>query len=301
MKRNKNRLLVRDTDTGLFLELFLVMAVTTMLVNRAFLALTGYPQLSPGNLHIAHMLWGGLLMFIAIVLLLRYWNPSMRRLAAFIGGMGFGLFIDELGKFITNNNDYFYKPTIAVIYVIFILIYLTFKSFAEVSELSETELQANKLLRQELGNTLDSSSRVLVLYDNVRKKFEQILDRVLETRGIIPGLMVIFVVINLIQLGSVFGLFSKHIFLTESSSRFAVIGAMLSGILVFLGVLTFHKSLPAAFLWFKRAVLVSIFITQIFLFYHSQLTAIWGLAVDLLFYSAIETSLHNWHKKSIKY
>ena len=239
-------------------------------------------------------------MFIAIVLLLRYWNPSMRRLAAFVGGMGFGLFIDELGKFITNNNDYFYKPTIAVIYVIFILIYLTFKSFAEVSELSETEIQANKLLRQELGNTLDSSSRVLVFYDNVRKKFEKVFNRILEARGIIPGLMVIFVVINLVQLGSVFGLFSKHVLLTESTSRFAVIGAMLSGILVFFGVITLHKSLSEAFLWFKRAVLVSIFITQIFLFYHSQLTAIWGLGIDLLFYSAIETSLQNWQNKNIE-
>jgi hypothetical protein len=43
-----------------------------------------------------------------------------------------------------------------------------------------------------------------------------------------------------------------------------------------------------AFLWFKRAILVSIFITQIFLFYQSQLTALWGLAVDLVFYAGIE-------------
>lgn len=290
MEKRKSPL-VRDTDTGGLLELLMVIAVVTILVNRAFLAATGYPQLSPGDLHIAHMLWGGLLMFTALVMVFRYWNPSMRRLAAFVGGIGFGLFIDELGKFITANNDYFYKPTIAVIYVIFIAMFLLFRGFAENSELSPRELSVNNRLRKDLGDMHDSSSRLLEWYDAAKTRFENGFDGMIALKFFVPTLMIVFVVLSIVQLGMIFGVISHKWFLVEETSRYALIGTLVSGCLVVLGVFTLRRSLVHAFRWFKRAVLVSIFITQIFLFYHSQLTAIWGLAVDLLFYSGIENFL----------
>ncbi|MCK5785757.1 MAG: hypothetical protein KAH54_04255 [Candidatus Sabulitectum sp.] len=289
--RKRQSPLVRDTDTGNLLELLMVVAVATILINRVILAATGYPQLSPGDLHIAHMLWGGMLMFIALVMLFRYWNPSVRRLAAFFGGMGFGLFIDELGKFITDNNDYFYKPTIAVIYVIFILMYLLFRGFAEKSELSSRELQVNGNLRRDLGDLHDTSSKLLKWYDAVKKQFEDSVDRIIAIKGFIPVLMIVFVFLNLTQLGIIFGVISPGWLPMNDTSGFSIVGIFISGVMVLMGVLVLRRSLHHAFLWFKRAVLVSIFITQIFLFYHSQLTAIWGLAVDLLFYAGIENYL----------
>ena len=289
--RKRQSPLVRDTDTGNLLELLMVVAVATILINRVILAATGYPQLSPGDLHIAHMLWGGMLMFIALVMLFRYWNPSVRRLAAFFGGMGFGLFIDELGKFITDNNDYFYKPTIAVIYVIFILMYLLFRGFAEKSELSSRELQVNGNLRRDLGDLHDTSSKLLKWYDAVKKQFEDSVDRIIAIKGFIPVLMIVFVFLNLTQLGIIFGVISPGWLPMNDTSGFSIVGIFISGVMVLMGVLVLRRSLHHAFLWFKRAVLVSIFIAQIFLFYHSQLTAIWGLAVDLLFYAGIENYL----------
>jgi hypothetical protein len=85
--------LVRAADADL-LDTFLVTSIATIVVIRIFLEATGYPQLGGGGLHIAHVLWGGLGMLVAIVLLLLYTSPSTRLAAAVIGGAGFGAFVD---------------------------------------------------------------------------------------------------------------------------------------------------------------------------------------------------------------
>ena len=141
--------LVRDERAGDLLEMMLVFAVATILAVRAFLALTGYPQLGGGGLHIAHMLWGGLGMLISIAILLSFWNPTMRQFAASIGGIGFGFFIDELGKFITSDNDYFFQPTIALIYIIFIILFLAVRAIHS-KPLTEKEISANRSIIEAL-------------------------------------------------------------------------------------------------------------------------------------------------------
>ena len=115
--------LIRNSDAGELLELFLVAAVCAVLGIRAFLAAAGYPQIGGSGLHIAHMLWGGGFMMIALILLFSFLSRSLDRVAAVLGGVGFGAFIDELGKFITSDNNYFFAPTIGLIYVIFISIF----------------------------------------------------------------------------------------------------------------------------------------------------------------------------------
>jgi hypothetical protein len=139
------RHLMRNLEATSLLELFFVTAVFSVLGIRFFLALTGYPSLSPGNLHIAHVLLGGVFMMIALVIALAYINKSAYYLVAVLGGFGFGAFIDELGKFITGDNDYFYQPTVSLIYVVFILLYLVIENFFNKPRLSEQEKLINVL------------------------------------------------------------------------------------------------------------------------------------------------------------
>jgi hypothetical protein len=107
----------------------LVAFAATVIVTRVFLELSGYPQLGNSVLHIAHALWGGLLLFVAVLLPLVLANRWALQGSALLGGVGMGLFIDEVGKFITQANDYFFAPALSIVYgflllVVFLYLYL---------------------------------------------------------------------------------------------------------------------------------------------------------------------------------
>jgi hypothetical protein len=50
-----------------------------------------------------------------------YINEWIIALSAMISGLGVGLFIDEVGKFVTQNNDYFYPSAAPLVYALFLL------------------------------------------------------------------------------------------------------------------------------------------------------------------------------------
>jgi hypothetical protein len=109
-------------------ETYLLISLTafagSVIVTRLFLALTGYPQVGNSVLHIAHALWGALLLLVAVLLPLLLANRWAFTLSALLSGLGVGLFIDEVGKFITQTNDYFFPAAAPVIYAFFLLLVL---------------------------------------------------------------------------------------------------------------------------------------------------------------------------------
>ncbi|MBU0491178.1 MAG: hypothetical protein KKA73_14095 [Chloroflexi bacterium] len=110
-----------------YMLLAVVSFAATVVTVRLFLQLTGYPQVGSSELHLAHLLWGGLALFIASLLPLILANRWAYTAGALLSGIGVGLFIDEVGKFITQNNDYFYPPAAPIIYAFFmatVLVYL---------------------------------------------------------------------------------------------------------------------------------------------------------------------------------
>ncbi|MFQ5942530.1 MAG: hypothetical protein ACE5JF_03145 [Anaerolineales bacterium] len=109
-----------------YLVLTMLSFAASVSLTRLFLELTGYPQLGDAELHIAHVLWGGLLLFIAALLPLIYANRWVYDVSAILAGLGVGLFIDEVGKFITQSNDYFYPAAAPIIYAVFLLTVLLF-------------------------------------------------------------------------------------------------------------------------------------------------------------------------------
>ncbi len=118
------RLPTRAIDAAAYLQAFVLSGVVTVLAVRAYLQATNYPQLGGGGLHIAHVLWGGLLLVVGLGIALVFLGGGPRTAGAVVGGVGFGLFIDEVGKFVTARTDYFYAPAAAIIYVAFALLVL---------------------------------------------------------------------------------------------------------------------------------------------------------------------------------
>ena len=124
------RAAVRRDHAENYILTSLVAFVVTVIATRVFLELTGYPQVGNDVLHFAHALWGGLLLIVAVFLPLGYANRWAIQASALLGGIGIGLFIDEVGKFITQTNDYFFPPALSIIYAFVLLnvfVYLTFR------------------------------------------------------------------------------------------------------------------------------------------------------------------------------
>ncbi|MCW2539522.1 MAG: hypothetical protein JWN95_1247 [Frankiales bacterium] len=167
----------RDHQAVARFELFLFSAVATVLVVRASLAVAGYPQVGGGGLHVAHVLWGGLLMGVAIVLVEIFPGSRVRVRAALLGGVGFGLFIDEIGKFLTKDVNYFFKPAVAIMYAVFVVLYLTVREVLQRWPLDDRRrlaLASTALSDLALGQ-LDAAHRDYAL---------RLLDGVDETSGL---------------------------------------------------------------------------------------------------------------------
>ncbi len=327
---------IRNLDAGKLLETFLVSAVAAFLGVRFFLGVTGYPRLGGGGLHIAHMLWGGALMVAGVLLLLSYLGERVRRAAAVIAGLGFGLFIDELGKFITSDNDYFYRPTIALIYVVFVLLFLWWRSLERHRVWDEQTYLANALmllqdaalhdldptekyhlirwLRQSgaagtalLGNIeqevaarrpdLPRRSPIGARLRWIQRRVEGVLRSRWTGRIAIAVLLIRLLAAVTASLALVYA--PNATGPGETVDLPLLLASAVSGGLTLVGVVyLILRSRAHALRWFRRSILATIFLTDLFTFYYQQLGAVADLAVDLILLAVFEALLEAEHRRA---
>lgn len=325
---------LRDLHAGQFLDLFLVSAVTSVLVIRFYLHVAGYPKVGGDALHVAHMLWGGLLMLAAIVVLLSLIGRRAQQISALLGGIGFGTFIDEIGKFVTHDNNYFFQPAVAMIYVAFILTYLAIRSVHGGRGPSRAECLANALRGMETMavRDLDEDERQRVLSylekSDPDHPITEPLARLIRGLRVLPpgrgapwharlrdrairgyrwlahlpgfptmvvGFFVAQLVLKSIHLAALVIGPSWSVSLAVGVPRvervvegmgFAdwaqLASATLSALLAVAGMVLIWRSRLLAYQLFQKSILISIFITQVFMFYQDQWNALAVLAVNLL-------------------
>ena len=321
---------MRNADAALLLESFFIAAVVSFLAIRAFLAVTGYPQLGASGIHIAHLLLGCLLMLAALMLLLAYLDRSAQHVAAVVAGLGFGTFVDEIGKFVTADNDYFFRPAVAVIYVTFVATFLATRTLIGRRTLRPNEALANALAL--LGSTLDrpiepdDRARIhrLLRQADPESELTVLLRRYVSG---LPGIPDTESPIERIRRGLgdayravmanpwseralVVGVIAYTAFAvlgvlvvtkeapapgapeTSAAATVAQLVSTLAGaVLVARGILSLHASHADAYRWLMRGLLVWILITQVFVFYSSQLAGLGGLVVDLVAYGSLRFAL----------
>jgi hypothetical protein len=325
MKNIKFDYLVRNIEAENYLEKYLISAITSILVIRTFLAFTNYPQLGGEGLHIAHMLWGGLLMTMSLFGLLIFLNRRIKIAAAILGGVGFGVFIDELGKFITHDNNYFFQATIALIYIIFVFFYLFYRLFVKQFKATQKEYAANaiEIMRDVVLHDLDTEEKLkakeYLEKSNPRDPIIKVLKKTLVNISAIPPRKKSFmsklvnkfrifyynliksprfakIIISFFVLMTVLSMFVYMPGpITESSfTQWGLfLSSSLSGVFVLLGIYFLKRnSHTRAYEMFNIAVLVSIFLTQFFLLYKEQLSAITRLAVTVPIWMVLQNLIH---------
>ncbi len=160
-QKSPTRAPVKRNEAEQYLLISLISFASTVIFTRLFLELSGYPQIGNGELHIAHVLWGGLILFVAALLPLIFVNRWAYFWGAFLSGVGIGLFIDEVGKFITQTNDYFYPPAAPIIYAFFLLTVLLYLQVRKpVSPTPRSEMyRALHEITELLDNDLDDQEK----------------------------------------------------------------------------------------------------------------------------------------------
>ena len=319
--------LIRNSEAGELLELFLVAAVCSVLGIRAFLAAAGYPQIGGEGLHIAHMLWGGAFMLVAFILLFFFLSRSLDRLAAVLAGVGFGTFIDELGKFITSDNNYFYEPTIGLIYIIFVAIFLVLRAARRTRTLGADDALANALnqIQGSIAAPLDPKRKALILalldqadpahplsahlrayveaseaspdspahfYFRLKEWMIEVYQRLVRRRRfaiLFPALILLWGISEAASLTYlIYGIAGQRSIDGLNWTHHAQAASLsVTVVCIAIGVWAWRANRARAYRWYIRGVLVSIFITQVFVFFHSQLAAVSGLTANVLTYATL--------------
>ena len=326
MTRIRPRRPARSFDLHHHLTTLFVCAVATVVLTRGFLAATGYPQVGGSKLHIAHVLWGGLLLLTALIATLAFLNPATKPLAAILGGVGFGLFIDEVGKFVTKDVDYFYRPAIAIIYVSFVVLWLVIRSLSGrgFRPVEATLIGLESLQRAAVGTLTDERrAQVLLvlrtaepadaLSDSVRSLLEQtaavevddpplthrvsntlaaVWDRMTRHRLFRGGVLAVILVGAFVSVVEIAWLLRNGTGGLTFSEKGFVVTTVAANVLLVIGLVRLSDSTLDALHWYDRAVLLEITVSQVFLYGSEQLAATLNLVVLLVLWALIRWAIH---------
>jgi hypothetical protein len=237
-----------------------------------------------------------------------------------------------LGKFITSDNDYFYRPTIALIYVIFVLLVIAGERLVAQRSPTPDERLAQALdvttgaviehfpaadrdqIMQLLAECDPANPLVSALQEALLRIAAEppteigLMERLTQrlTRGyrlLTSQAWFLRLVLVVAGAGTLFSLRELSITVfadpehnhfqayLDSTGGLLVFANLVGGALLLIGLAHFRGDDLDAYEWFRRAVLVSLLLVQPLAFYEQQLTALLGLAINLVLLSALDFAI----------
>jgi hypothetical protein len=148
----------------------MIWAIFSLLLVRIYLRLTGYPQIGHGAWHISHALFGGMIMTAGTMINLIMQGRGVKKISVAIFGFGLGWFIDEVGKYLTRDYNYFFRPAIIVIYIFFVIMFLIYRY------LEKKEVKSNEAIFYSVLSNLEE-----VVDDDLEKREKRMIVKKLET------------------------------------------------------------------------------------------------------------------------
>ena len=265
-------------------------------------------------------------MLTSITIFAAFLNRPAHRFAAILGGIGFGFFIDEIGKFITHDNNYFWEPATSIIYVILICLYLIFRFLDKNRTLTKKEDVLNALqitedlalyqknpgekrlaiqllkkagFKEPFAKDLMSMLRKFRpistdnkdLIDKTVDKSAKLYRKFIENKYFTTYVIIAFVSATLYNLLSLYvtltPIFKKPAASLGFSQSTEILSSSISALLILAGSILIFKNRLQGYKLYKTSLLISIFLTQVFTFYRDQLAAITTLALNIFFLGII--------------
>jgi hypothetical protein len=323
---------IRNIEASSYRENFLVFAIVSIFVIRMYLRFTHYPKIGSGEFHIAHLLFGGFFMLAALLILLSFLNQKAAVVSSILGGIGFGSFIDELGKFITADNNYFYQPTFALIYITFVLLFLISRFIPRYRPFSQREYLVNaiEMIKESAVNDFDEEEEKRALEylkkcdpaNPIVKALKRLLTQLeveeapppgvltrfrrtlrisyyrVAKAGFVINVVIIFLVLQTVGTITQIAAVSLNRPLLSFSDWGQLYSSILAGLFVIFGLFALRFSRVEAYRFFRISVLVTILLTEFFVFVHLGWYTIIGLASNLFTLFVINYAMIRDRKKT---
>ncbi|MFA5828769.1 MAG: hypothetical protein WC841_05445 [Candidatus Shapirobacteria bacterium] len=254
----------------------MIWAMVGLLGTRLYLEIMGYPQIGKGDWHVAHALIGGLVMTAGMMIDLVFYGTRTKKIAAGVFGLGMGWFIDEVGKYLSRDNNYFFQPAIVVIYAFFVILFLIYKY------LEKRETRDGVSENKEMGISWEAK-----WWRQVRKiTYHKIFRRKIVI-NILFLIAVGYVVAGAGDAVFLWGTFrnDRDISMFTFKSITDLIIAVVFGIGIYM---VSRKKRRRGINFFRYGLLVNIFLSSIFNLYFEQFSAVIGLGFSVAIYYGLD-------------
>jgi len=268
--------LVKRKNASELVLTVMIWAIVGLLGTRLFLQITGYPQLATGGWHIAHAFSGGLVMTTGMMMDLIFFGEKIKKTAAGVFGLGLGLFIDEIGKYLSKDNNYFFQPAIMLIYIFFIVLFLIYKYLERKEGSKETIIEKETQWSWEKR-----------MWNWVRKITYQ---KVFRRKIVIYTLLAVAVWHVVGGIGDAVYLFGivkndNDITMLTLKSFTELLVALMLGIGIYM---VSRKKQRRGLKFFRYGLLMNIFLASVFKFYFEQFSAVIGVGFSVAIYYGLE-------------